>query len=219
MVSILKAIIRNLLRFVFVLLSLCLLYLGAAGLGALTFTSGDRSATTHILYLFGNSFHTDIIVPNELAFEALPQLRQHFADEPLGYFAFGWGSQEAYTKVGTVADLSLLTAIKAVSFDQSLMHVTPIQAGLDFGQTAARQINVTRTERASIMAFIAASFQQDSSANLLPLEGATHGHGDLFFKAKGRFSPLNTCNVWVGNALRSAGLPVGSWTPFVWGLP
>jgi len=36
---------------------------------------------------------------------------------------------------------------------------------------------------------------------------------DGFFAAKGRFSILRTCNVWIGDQLRAAGLRFGRWTP------
>jgi hypothetical protein len=41
-----------------------------------------------------------------------------------------------------------------------------------------------------------------------------YGATDLFFSARGRFSLVKSCNVWVGNGLKAAGLPTGLWTPF-----
>lgn len=45
------------------------------------------------------------------------------------------------------------------------------------------------------------------------LSGASLTGTDAFFHAKTRFSALRTCNVWLGEALRAAGQPLGAWTP------
>jgi len=53
--------------------------------------------------------------------------------------------------------------------------------------------------------------------------GAGYGGSDAFFKARGRYSVIRTCNQWSGQALRLVGAPVGRWTPFsflvTWHLP
>jgi hypothetical protein len=36
---------------------------------------------------------------------------------------------------------------------------------------------------------------------------------DAFFASRGDFSGLRTCNVWVGEVLREAGVRLGAWTP------
>ena len=45
----------------------------------------------------------------------------------------------------------------------------------------------------------------------LAIEGYTPTDG--FYAAKGRFDLLRTCNVWIGERLRDAGLRFGRWTP------
>ena len=46
------------------------------------------------------------------------------------------------------------------------------------------------------------------------LAGVTQGSGDAYVEAVGLFSPLVTCNVRAGEALRAAGVRGGLWTPF-----
>jgi uncharacterized protein (TIGR02117 family) len=43
-----------------------------------------------------------------------------------------------------------------------------------------------------------------------------HGYGgwDVFYDARGTYSAVRTCNAWTGEALRHAGVRMGSWTPF-----
>jgi hypothetical protein len=35
----------------------------------------------------------------------------------------------------------------------------------------------------------------------------------VFYRAKGRFNILHTCNAWTGEVLRAAGIRFGLWTP------
>ncbi len=54
---------------------------------------------------------------------------------------------------------------------------------------------------------------------------AGHGYGDrdAFYVANGRYTIIDTCNQWTGQALRLGGAPVAPWTPFsflvLWHLP
>jgi hypothetical protein len=41
---------------------------------------------------------------------------------------------------------------------------------------------------------------------------------DAFFPARGHFSIFRTCNVWLGETLRAAGIPFGLWTPANWSV-
>ncbi|MEO6298814.1 MAG: DUF2459 domain-containing protein, partial [Paracoccaceae bacterium] len=57
-----------------------------------------------------------------------------------------------------------------------------------------------------------ASLTLDPAGNPMPLT-ARYGQTDVFFAANGHFHLFNTCNVWVGETLRAAGIPFGVWTP------
>lgn len=46
----------------------------------------------------------------------------------------------------------------------------------------------------------------------------SHGTGDAFLRGRDRFWLLRSCNVWTGEGLRKAGLPLGLWTPLVQSL-
>ena len=54
-------------------------------------------------------------------------------------------------------------------------------------------------------------------ASLVPAEQPVapgYGTTDLFYAARGRFSLITSCNVWIASGLRQSGLPTGFWTPF-----
>jgi hypothetical protein len=50
-----------------------------------------------------------------------------------------------------------------------------------------------------------------------------YGPRDIFYAANGRYTAIDTCNQWTGQALRAGGAPVAAWTPFsflvLWNLP
>jgi uncharacterized protein (TIGR02117 family) len=60
---------------------------------------------------------------------------------------------------------------------------------------------------------VLSSLKRDASGRPVPLDSPAFGQTDAFFAAKGHFSLLRTCNVWVGEVLRAAGIPFGLWTP------
>lgn len=45
--------------------------------------------------------------------------------------------------------------------------------------------------------------------------GNGYGASDVFYEARGCYSAFCTCNTWTGSTLRSAGIRMASWTPFV----
>ncbi|MCB1428263.1 MAG: DUF2459 domain-containing protein, partial [Nitratireductor sp.] len=51
-----------------------------------------------------------------------------------------------------------------------------------------------------------------------PIAGASYGMADAFYEGEGRFDIMRPCNIWVGEALRRAGLSTGAWTPITGAL-
>jgi uncharacterized protein (TIGR02117 family) len=172
------------------------------------------------IYVVTNGFHTDIVVPTlseakdwRPLLQASPITRQSL-DAP--WLAFGWGSQAAYTQLGTLADLSVGLVLRAVAFDRSVVHVQPVAAILPGGD--ARRFTVTDAGYRRLVAHIERSLQSGGDGSPIALPDVTHGTGDAFLRGRDRFWLLRSCNVWVGEALRKAGLPVGLWTPLAQSL-
>ena len=57
----------------------------------------------------------------------------------------------------------------------------------------------------------------------IAVAGAHYDDNDVFYEANGQYSMVNTCNTWLGDGLRRAGVPMSRWTPLdtlvVWHLP
>lgn len=63
------------------------------------------------------------------------------------------------------------------------------------------------------MEFIDASFRRNEEGEPIVIEDAAFGLNDCFYEAHGTYHCFNTCNCWVGAALRSAGVRCGWFTP------
>lgn len=203
-----------------------LLLLIAAGLailvGALPRGAGqvDGEDDAVTIYVMTNGFHTDIVVPSVSDAKDWRPLMQtspitaYSLDAPL--IAFGWGSEAAYTELGTLADLSTGLMLKAIAFDRSVVHVQPL-AAIRIGESV-RRFRLTPDGYRSLVGHIEDSLQPSGNGEPVTLAGVTHGMGDAFLRGRDRFWLLRSCNVWVGEALRKAGLSVGLWTPLAQSL-
>jgi uncharacterized protein (TIGR02117 family) len=166
--------------------------------------------------LFAGQIHTDILIP------ATPQVRDRFgflagAGMPINHpevawISIGWGARDFYTTTGEYSDLSMQPIWRAITGDDAVMRVDlagPLRADLD-----VTRLRLTPKQFALLLDEVSAGFSADHPINH-PGFNAT----DRFYPATGRFHLFRTCNAWVGDVLRKAGVRVGIWTPFTWSLP
>lgn len=183
-----------------------------------TWAPPERGIT---LFVESNGVHTGIVMPKVAAGV---DLRGAFPPGDLAdpryaahdHVSVGWGERDFYLETPTWADLKLSTVVAAaIGSDRTLLHVDHVPAP---GPGAGlRRVVVRPAEYRRLVAFVRAS--------LIP-GGARHrGYYayDAFYAARGRYSVAHTCNAWIGDALRFAGVRVGRWTPFpatvMWWFP
>jgi len=167
--------------------------------------------------LRSNGVHLDLILPVQQGrhdwravfqpadFQTLPST--------VNFVAIGWGDADFYLNTPHWQDLSIKTAAAAL-FGQnpSLLHVEYL-AEADFQTT---HIRIGAADYARLAAFVSAKVRRSNGlAHAKVVPGASYFGGDAFFEATGSYSPIHTCNSWVGDALRSGGVRMGVWTPFV----
>ncbi|RXT55444.1 hypothetical protein B6S44_10040 [Bosea sp. Tri-44] len=190
---------------------------GALPFGSESAQPGERNVT---IYVASNGFHTDIVLPTVGADKdwrpllAVSPLTEPYRDAP--FVAFGWGAETAYTELGTLADLSLGLILKSTAFDRSVVHVQPV-AAVRTG-TDLRSFTISEAGYRALVGHVEASLQLDEAGGPVILPGVSHGAGDAFLRGRHRFWLLRSCNVWVGEGLRKAGLPIGLWTPLAQSL-
>ncbi|TCD14572.1 DUF2459 domain-containing protein [Oricola cellulosilytica] len=168
------------------------------------------------IYVLSNGFHSDIALPADGG-ETLGSLGLNGSDYPVEiervrYWAFGWGSRTAYTSLRELSDLSIGIALRALAFDETVMHVLPLK-DLEVGP-GVYAYDLTGDAYAALLERIREAFGEN--AQIIP--DITQGFGDRFYLGSGRFSPWRACNVWTGEQLRATGIGVGLWTPFAQSL-
>lgn len=190
-----------------------ILLIAALFLGAIPFSRGEAKPAagdrTIRIFVLSNGFHSDIAVPRQNG-ATMQDLQLDETDFPVDiekvrYWALGWGSQTAYTSLLEISDLTLGMAVKSVAFDAAAMHVTPL-GELNAGPRIFA-FDLSPLQFDNLIANMSQWF-----ASSIPQE-ATHGYGDRFYDAKGKFAPWMTCNTWTGRVLREIGINVGLWTP------
>lgn len=181
--------------------------------GAIPANSGWQQPATGIrIYVESNGVHTGIIVPKLAAgIDWRPYAPARDLADPryaaYDHVAFGWGEKTFYLETPTWADVRIPTvAAAAVGSDRTLMHVDHLPEPRSADDV--RAITLTSEQYRRLATFVAASFKP----------GGKHyrGYGpyDAFYDGTGRYSAVETCNAWTGDALQYAGVRVGRWTPF-----
>ena len=135
------------------------------------------------------------------------------------WVAFGWGERRFYMDTRTFADIDLAAGLRALAWNaDTVVHAHFLDA-VDETHARVRTLTVSQAQLDALNAHVRAAF-----ADAVPEPvGEGFGPADAFFRARGVYSPIATCNEWVGAALRRAGIPVGAWTPLsqslLWRLP
>ncbi|WP_254073671.1 DUF2459 domain-containing protein [Cellulophaga sp. HaHaR_3_176] len=165
------------------------------------------------IYLHTNGVHLDIALPKEnVSTLVLADLKHSTADN---YISFGWGDENFYVNTPTWGDLTFNNAFSAMFLKSTtLMHVTPYQ------QKSANwiEIKVSEAELQLLNTYILNTFKTDKNGAKIILKDQGYSSVDNFYKSKGSYSCLKTCNSWVNIGFKKSGLKSCLWTPFDFGL-
>ena len=185
--------------------------------GLLTAHAVWREPDTGVtIFVRTNGVHTWILVPTVSAdMDWRPLAPANPIREPRlagNYLAIGFGNRDFYLNTPTWADLSFKTAFAAaVGGGPSLMHVDHETDPVEDEYT--RRLTIGRDQYRRLVRYIAGSFQFDARGRTMPLIGRGYGWSDTFYESRRAYNFVRTCNEWTGEALRTAGIPMGAWTP------
>jgi len=166
-------------------------------------------STNKEVYVWSNGVHLDLIIPrDELAPELLAKL-----DLPkwVKYAAFGWGDKEFYINTPTWADVKFTPTFNALfTNSQSALHV------VWYPDRNPKWISVPLCEQQMnrIREYVGSSFEKDTAGQFQEVYAAGYTDRDKFYLAQGNFSVFRTCNQWVNQALKQAGVRTAVWSPF-----
>ena len=194
-----------------------MLYLVAAIIGAVVPgpSDPDSGAGTREVLLVSGPIHYDLLLPldtlSAARFAPLIPKGINLAHPEAEWLVIGWGAQDFYAQTPTYRDLSLSTLWRGIIGDNSVLRVDIIGAIRD--DLPLRRLKLTESNYARLLGNIMGTLQVGPDGLPVRLDGAGFTPTDGFFMAKGRFNILRTCNVWIGEQLRAAGLRFGLWTP------
>jgi len=207
-------------RIVTAVLAIPALYLLAALIGSLVpvnraWTEPGQGTT---IYIADNGIHADIIMP--VAAQGLdwrPLIPKHdfaAADPGARWIAFGSGEAQVYLETPRWRDIRPRTIWSALTGGSRVMHVEYVPSP-DY---AVREIRLRPEEYRRLWASIRAEFELDRRGRPERIAHPGYGPSDAFYRATGKASALRTCNSWVADRLRVAGIRTSLWPPFAQGL-
>jgi uncharacterized protein (TIGR02117 family) len=202
------------------LLAIPALYLVAALIGSLIPVNRGwtEAAEGTTVYIADNGIHADIVMPVEaqgLDWRPFLPVTDFAAASPKdGWIAFGSGEERVYLNTPAWSDITPRTIWSALTGGRRVMHVEYVPTP-DY---AARQIRLRPDEYRRLWAAIRADFALDANGQAQRIAHPGYGCCDAFYRAQGKESAIRTCNSWVANWLRLAGVKVSAWPPFVSGL-
>lgn len=207
-------------RAALVLLAIPALYLFAALIGSLVPVNREwqepEGGTT--VYLRSNGVHVDIVMPalaHGLDWRPLFPA-SHFRNAPPKprWFSFGAGERRVYLETPTWWDISPRTLWAALAGGERVMHVDR----LDAPGPNLRAIRLRPQEYRRLWAAVRAQFDLEATGRPRRIAHPGYGPDDAFYRGRGKASALSTCNSWVAEQLRLAGVRTSLWPPLAEGL-
>ncbi len=196
------------------------LYLAAALLGSLIPVNSGWKEPPHgvTVYIADNGIHADLILPVKAEgldwAPLLPRSDLAAAGPNAGWVSFGAGEKRVYLDTPTWWDITPRTIWSALTGGQRVMHVEYVPSPY----YAARQIRLRPEEYRRLWASIRAEFNLDAAGRPQRIDHPGYGCCDAFYRGVGKASMVRTCNSWVADRLRLAGVKASIWPPFIPGL-
>lgn len=122
------------------------------------------------------------------------------------WLVVGWGARDFYTQTGSYSDLSLRPIWRGITGDDSVLRFDVTTD--EVGHIRIEKVKLSQDQFSQLVGTI-----RGQLAAATPLEHPGFTDTDAFYPATQRFHIFKTCNVWVGQQLRAAGVRFGIWTP------
>lgn len=205
-------------RSIIVILGLLSFYLVMAFWGAIIPSNRlwepANSSDAIDIFVETNDIHVSIIIPTKNDNGILTNiLRPSHLPNPESHSQFamiGWGHKAVYQNAQDWSDLTVSDAASAMlGTGDSLLHI--YYRNDPKPNLYRKKISITKAQYFHLLHNIASYFKYDENDQLGTYVG--YGPDNIFYEAKGKYSAINTCNVWAGKMLREAGIKIGYWTP------
>ena len=164
------------------------------------------------IFIYSGSAHSEFILPMKTSekdwtetFALQPS--DAAASEGSSHIAIGWGDRKLYTQTPQWSDLEISTAATAMFLPtESVLHVEAVSA--PYATSRSMRTVISSEQYSRLCQFVEATLNDRE-----PIDGISFGDKDRFYSAKGKYHLFNTCNNWVGEAMKDTGIKVGRFTP------
>lgn len=187
--------------------SVLLLLAGLLACAAPPIAPGASQATpsaTRTLHVVGHGWHTGIVLrAADVPGGAWPA-RADFPEAQ--YLEIGWGDRDYYQ----AADPGAWLALRAILWPTpGVLQVVAFDGPVEryFGTAEVIELGVSEAGLQRLIDRVRHSHEFDSAGQPIALGPGRYGRS-RFYASRERFHLFKTCNVWVAEVLREAGLPV-----------
>jgi uncharacterized protein (TIGR02117 family) len=207
---------RAVLRCCQLFLLLLALYLLIALVGLIPVNNDFEPTADGVeIMVISNAIHADLVLP--IRSEAADWTQRLSPSDFKGdvsratHVAFGWGNREFYVGTPTWSDVKPGTLFRAAFWpSDTCMHVNMWN---DKAIPAAARTRISHEQYRRLVEYVVDSFRRDDVGRFLLIDGGAYGTNDAFYEAYGSYHAFNTCNCWLGQGLKAAGVRTGWFTP------
>lgn len=173
----------------------------------------ENKPADYEIYISSNGVHTNIIVPSEskvVDWNSFLNL-----DANCHYIIFGWGDKEFYMNTPNWSDIKFVTAFNAAFLPTDAV----LQVSYYFEKPKISKytikINLSKEQLNQLNAYIYDTFILDDLTGAIEIMPNKISYSYLhYYKAKGKYSLLFTCNNWTSKGLKKVGVKNSIWAPF-----
>jgi uncharacterized protein (TIGR02117 family) len=164
----------------------------------------EEAKNGRAIFIVHDAWHAAIVIKKaDIPVVILPELKDFPSAE---YLEFSWGDRDYFP----APDPGLGLALKAAFWSSgSILHVVGFSGAVRNVYPSAEIIEIAITEEGfqRLTEFIAATFSRPHPPAPAEARPGLFSNG-RFYAAAGKFSAFRTCNTWVAEALKAAGLPL-----------
>jgi len=207
------------LRIVATVLGLALLYAAGVVVGGLI-PVGSPAAPEgdgYEIFLQSNGIHVEFVLPANAVNGPLAAAAARLPGGLAPYVAFGWGERDFFLNTPSWADFDLGVGAGALLWQTDvLMRVRPQDAAPSGPD--ARRLVLSRAQFERLAAFIAEGIYFPPDGVPVTVPSDLYDPGGVFLEGRGTYTLFYTCNEWVNDGLKQAGVRTAAWSPFPFGI-
>ncbi len=169
------------------------------------------------IYIKTDGLHMDLVLPLHTAQYDWRNLLKDCSGYHKNhrFVAFGWGDRAYYLESKSPFYFNPLTAFNAMAYlSRSAMHLTFLAQMRTTKKCKA--VKVSEKQYLKLVEYIKNSLKHNVKGCVEEIKGAAYWQNDAFFESEGKYSLFFTCNTWLNNGLREAGLRACFWTVLDW---